>query len=84
MGYDANITDQVTSTAVSWSMWEFETVYFMANKWLTIDKGTCRLREAFRSLVQNHTSFNTKVSGIKHDKESKSLTVSSRPTGSSP
>jgi hypothetical protein len=32
MGYDANITSQVTSTAVSWPMWEFESIYFMADK----------------------------------------------------
>ncbi|KAH6625876.1 L-amino acid oxidase-like protein LaoA [Boeremia exigua] len=84
MGYDANITDQVTTTAVSWPMWEFETVYFMANRWLTIDKGMSRLPEAFRPLVQNRTSFNTKVFGIKHHADSNSVTVSSRPTGSSP
>jgi len=30
MGFDANITDQVTTTAVTWPMWEFESVYFMA------------------------------------------------------
>ena len=84
MGYDANITDQVTSTAISWPMWEFETVYFMANKWLTIDKGMSRLPEAFRPLVQNRTTFNTKVFGIKYHEESNSLTISSRSTGSSP
>ncbi|KAJ4310684.1 hypothetical protein N0V94_008325 [Neodidymelliopsis sp. IMI 364377] len=84
MGYDANITDQVTSTAVSWPMWEFETVYFMADKWLTIDKGMSRLPEAFRPLVQNRTSFNTKVFGVKHHADSNSVTVSSKPTGSNP
>ncbi|KAF2845716.1 L-amino-acid oxidase [Plenodomus tracheiphilus IPT5] len=84
MGYDANITDQVTSTAVSWPMWEFETVYFMANKWLTIDKGMSRLPEAFRPLVTNRTSFRTKVFGVKHNDDTDTVTVSSRPTGSDP
>ncbi|CAO2651439.1 Nn.00g040090.m01.CDS01 [Neocucurbitaria sp. VM-36] len=84
MGYDANITDQVTSTAVSWPMWEFETVYFMATEWRTIDKGLSRMPEAFRPLVENRTSFGTKVFGVKYNEKSKSLTVSSRPTGANP
>lgn len=84
MGYDANITDQVTTTAISWPMWEFETVYFMADKWLTIDKGMSRLPEAFHPLVDSRTSFNTKVFSVRHNADSNSVTVSSRPTGSNP
>lgn len=84
MGYDANITDQVTSTAISWPMWEFETVYFMASEWRTIDKGMSRLPEAFHPLVQNRTSFDTKVFGIKYNDNSKTVTVSSKQTGSDP
>ncbi|CBX94170.1 similar to L-amino acid oxidase LaoA [Plenodomus lingam JN3] len=84
MGYDANITDQVTTTAVSWPMWEFETVYFMADKWLTIDKGMSRLPEAFHPLVDSRTSFLTKVHGVKHNADTNTVTVFSRRTGSSP
>ncbi|KAF2638428.1 L-amino acid oxidase-like protein LaoA [Massarina eburnea CBS 473.64] len=84
MGFDNNITDQATTTAVVWPMWEFETVYFMATEWRTVDKGLSRIPEAFRPLVSNRTSFNTKVSGVKYNKDTNSLTVSSRPTGSNP
>ncbi|KAI8932973.1 hypothetical protein NX059_010441 [Plenodomus lindquistii] len=84
MGYDANITDQVTSTAIAWPMWEFETVYFLADKWLTIDKGMSRLPEAFRPLVETRTEFGKKVFGVRYNSDKNTVTVSSRPTSSDP
>ena len=65
-------------------MWEFETVYFMANEWATIDKGMSRLPEAFRPLIKDRIMFNTKVHGVKYNEETNSLTVAHRPTGSDP
>lgn len=84
MGFDSNTTDQVTPSQVVWPMWEYETVYFMATEWRTIDKGLSRLPEAFRPLITNRTSFGTKVNGVKYNEETNSLIVSSRPTGSDP
>ncbi|KAG4413800.1 hypothetical protein IFR04_013072 [Cadophora malorum] len=84
IGTDLNTTDEVTTTAVSWPMWEFETVYFMANEWATIDKGMSRLPEAFRPLIKDRIMFNTKVHGVKYNEETSSLTVAHRPTGSDP
>jgi monoamine oxidase len=84
MGFDSNTTDQVTPSNVVWPMWEYETVYFMATEWRTIDKGLSRLPEAFRPLITNRTSWGTKVNGVKYNSDTNSLTVSSRPTGSDP
>ncbi|KAH6667633.1 L-amino-acid oxidase [Halenospora varia] len=73
IGTDLNTTDEVTSTAVSWPI-----------EWTTIDKGLSRLPEAFAPLVKGRIMFNTKVHGVKYNKENNSVTVAYRPTGGDP
>ncbi|KAL3421585.1 l-amino-acid oxidase [Phlyctema vagabunda] len=84
VGTDLNVTDQVTTTSIHWPAWEFETVYFMATEWRTIDQGLSRLPEAFGPLVRNRTMFNTKVSGVAHNSSTNKVTVTYRPTDTNP
>lgn len=83
-GADLNVTDEVTTTAVHWPAWEFETVYFMATAWKTIDGGLNKLPQAFVPFVKNRTMFNTKVSGVFHNSTTNKLTVTHRPTDTNP
>lgn len=81
---DLNTTDEVTPSHIYWPMWEYETVYFLASKWLTIQGGLSRLPAAFEPLLNDRIRYNTKVNGIRYDAADNKVAVSSRPTGTDP
>ncbi|KAF6798188.1 l-amino acid oxidase [Colletotrichum sojae] len=84
MKTDLNVTDETTTSAVVWPMWEFETVYFMADQWRTIDGGISRLPAAFENIIKDRISYNTKVFSVKYNEDAKDLSVTWRRTGSNP
>ncbi|KAH7151763.1 L-amino-acid oxidase [Dactylonectria estremocensis] len=84
MKTDLNVTDEVASTTSISPMWEYETVYFMADTWRTIDGGLSRLPAAFENLVKDRVVFNSKIHSVKHNSDNDTLTVSYRPLGSNP
>ncbi|OLN81297.1 L-amino-acid oxidase 1 [Colletotrichum chlorophyti] len=84
MKTDLNVTDEVTPSHIVWPMWEFETVYFLANEWRTVDGGISRLPAAFENVIKDRISYNTKVFSVKYNEDSKSLNVTWRPTGGNP
>jgi monoamine oxidase len=67
LGYDSNITDQVDSLNDILPNWLYETVYFLATDWRTIDKGLTRLPKAFGPAVFNRTIFQTAVQGMQYN-----------------
>lgn len=84
MKTDLNVTDEVTSTASVSPMWEYDTVYFMATEWRTIDGGLSRLPAAFENHIQGRVLFNSKVHSVKYNDDSGTLSVSYRPAGKNP
>ncbi|KAF2227562.1 L-amino-acid oxidase [Elsinoe ampelina] len=84
IGTPLNTTDEVTPSQVVWPMWEYETVYFLANKWNTIQGGLSRMPEAFRPIVQDRIQFDSKVFSVQHNSQNNTLSVSYRPRGSNP
>ncbi|KAH6900567.1 L-amino-acid oxidase [Thelonectria olida] len=84
MKTDLNVTDEVASTDSLSAMWEYDTVYFMATEWRTIDGGLSRLPAAFENLVKGRVLFNSKIHGVKYNDDSDTLTVSYRPAGKNP
>ncbi|EOD49011.1 Amine oxidase [Neofusicoccum parvum] len=78
---DLNITDQAVSTASDNPEWLYDSVYFSATEWRTIDKGLSRLPKAFTPLVSNRTIFGTKVEELSFDESTEKMTVSWRPDG---
>ncbi|KAJ4269838.1 hypothetical protein NW762_001507 [Fusarium torreyae] len=80
---DLNTTDEVTPSQNYWPMWEYETVYFLASKWVTIKGGLSRLPAAFEPHVKDRVQYNAKVNGLHYNKN-KTLSVSWKPTGSDP
>ncbi|KAL3298534.1 L-amino-acid oxidase [Colletotrichum asianum] len=84
MKTDLNVTDEATPSNVVWPMWEFETVYFMANEWRTVDGGISRLPAAFENIVKERIAYKTKVFSVQYNEEENNLDVTWRQTGSNP
>ncbi|KAF4930708.1 L-amino-acid oxidase [Colletotrichum viniferum] len=84
MKTDLNVTDEATPSNVVWPMWEFETVYFMANEWRTVDGGISRLPAAFETIVKDRIAYKTKVFSVQYNEEENNLDVTWRQTGSNP
>lgn len=72
-----NITDEADSAGLADTepSWEYDSVYFSATKWRTIDQGLSRLPHAFEPHVLNRTKFGTAVSEMSWDKDTKKMTV---------
>ncbi|PBP21190.1 l-amino-acid oxidase [Diplocarpon rosae] len=81
---DLNTADEVALTAHSRPMWAYKKFYLMASEWVSIDKGMDRLPKAFAPLIKDRVKLNTKVHGVRYNKETETLTVKHRPTGSDP
>jgi monoamine oxidase len=81
---DLNTTDEVSPTHIYWPMWEYETIYFLASKWVTIKGGLSRLPAAFEPHVKDRIQYNAKVNGLRYNENNKTLSVSWKPTGSEP
>lgn len=77
-----NITDQADSSGLTDTSptWLYETVYFDATTWRTIDQGLSRLPHAFEPHVLNKTTLGASVSEMAWDSDAEKMTVSWRPT----
>ncbi|KAH7305223.1 hypothetical protein B0I35DRAFT_333155, partial [Stachybotrys elegans] len=81
---DLNTTDEVGLSHIYWPIWEYETVYFLASKWLTVEGGLERLPVAFGPIIQDRIQYGAKVNGMRYNKCNKTVSVSWKPTGSNP
>lgn len=61
-----DVVDYITGNADS-PIWEYDTAYFGATTWRTIDKGLESLPRAFYPHVQDRLTLGRKVTGLKHD-----------------
>ncbi|TVY85261.1 L-amino-acid oxidase [Lachnellula suecica] len=80
LGIDANITDEVDSIGDNLDSWYYETPYFSATTWRTIDQGLSKLPMAFMPLVSNRTLFNSSIQALSYNETTNKVTVSYRPT----
>ncbi|KAF5538678.1 amino-acid oxidase [Fusarium mexicanum] len=80
---DLNTTDEVSPSHIYWPMWEYETIYFLASKWVTIKGGLSRLPAAFEPHVKDRVQYNAKVNSLHYNKNN-TLSVFWKPTGSEP
>ncbi|KAH8654394.1 hypothetical protein BGZ61DRAFT_500553 [Ilyonectria robusta] len=81
---DLNTTDEVTPSHIYWPMWEYETVYFLASRWVTVQGGLSRLPAAFEPLIKDRIQYGAKVNGMHYNDCNKTLSVSWKPTGAEP
>lgn len=85
VGTDLNTTDEVTPSHIVWPMWEYETVYFLANKWRTVKGGLSQFPEAFRPIVgPGRITHNAKVFAMVHHADNNTLSVTYRAPGVDP
>lgn len=61
LGIDLDIADQVDTIGDNGDSWYYDSIYFSASDWRTIDKGLTSLPRAFGPLVMNRTMFQTAV-----------------------
>lgn len=72
---DLDITDQIHSLNDVHDSWYYESVYFSASDWRTIDKGLTSLPRAFGPLVMNRTIFHTSVQEVSYNSTTDKVTV---------
>ena len=74
-----DITDQIDTLSDNYDSWYYETVYFEASYWRTIDQGLDRLPLAFMPLVENRTLFQTAVQELSYNNTTDKVSVGYRP-----
>ncbi|KAF1850375.1 uncharacterized protein K460DRAFT_327171 [Cucurbitaria berberidis CBS 394.84] len=70
----ADVVDFMTGNADG-PIWEYDTTYFGATTWRTIDKGLESLPRAFLPHVQSRLTLGRKVTGLKHDNDTGKVSV---------
>ncbi|KAK6439750.1 hypothetical protein LTR95_004037 [Oleoguttula sp. CCFEE 5521] len=78
LGYSKNTTDLVDDITDNSPNWLYDSVYFSATDWRTIDKGLSQLPRAFGPQVLNRTMFHTSVQGMKYDSSTEKVSVQYR------
>jgi monoamine oxidase len=63
LGLDDDTVDFLGGSGNS-PMWEYDSVYFAATKWRTIDKGLSSLPRAFTPHVQDKITYGRKIDGL--------------------
>jgi monoamine oxidase len=63
----SDLVDYMAGSLNNDPIWEYDTVYFGATTWRTIDKGLESLPRAFLPLVQSRLTLGRKVTGLKYN-----------------
>jgi len=82
--FDLNTTDEIGQSHIYWPIWEYETVYFLATKWLTIKGGLSRMPAAFVPLIGDRVQYGAKVNGLQWNEANSTLFVSWKPKDGDP
>lgn len=79
LGLDADTVDFMAGSGNSpmWGDW-YDSVYFAASKWLTIDKGLESLPRAFYPHVEGKITYGRKIDGIEHEENSSKVSLTWR------
>jgi monoamine oxidase len=78
LGASNNITDEIDTLSDNYDSWYYESVYFSACTWKTIDQGLNRLPLAFTPLVTNRTMFQTAIQEISYNETTDKVSVGYR------
>ncbi|KUJ06457.1 uncharacterized protein LY89DRAFT_790482 [Mollisia scopiformis] len=78
LGASNNITDEIDTLSDNYDSWYYDSVYFDASSWKTIDQGLNRLPLAFTPLVQNRTMFGTAIQEISYTATTDKVSVGYR------
>ncbi|KAK5111438.1 hypothetical protein LTR62_004890 [Meristemomyces frigidus] len=78
LGYSKNTSDQIDSFGDDTPSWDYDTGYFSATKWRTIDKGLSRLPASFIPHVLDKTYLNTTVQGLSWNASTSRMSIQFR------
>lgn len=67
LNLSADTVDYIAPGADNSPIWSYDSVYFAATTWRTIDKGLESLPRAFYPLVKNRLTLGRKITGLTHD-----------------
>jgi monoamine oxidase len=67
LNVSADLADYMAGSLNNAPMWEYDTVYFGAQTWRTIDKGLESLPRAFMPHVQDRLTLGRKITGLKYN-----------------
>ncbi|EMD88688.1 hypothetical protein COCC4DRAFT_137221 [Bipolaris maydis ATCC 48331] len=74
LNQSADVVDYITGGS-NGPIWEYDTAYFGATTWRTIDKGLESLPRAFYPHVKDRLTLGRKVTGLKYDEETDKISV---------
>ncbi|KAK5073828.1 hypothetical protein LTR51_004411 [Lithohypha guttulata] len=77
LSLDHNLTDFIAGAANS-PIWEYDTVYFSADRWRTIDQGLSRLPAAFGPHIEGKITYGRKVEGLTFNNDTQRMAVNWR------
>lgn len=79
LGLDADTVDYAAGAGLSpmWGSW-YDTVYFSATTWRTIDKGLESLPRAFYPLVKDRLTLNRTIEGLTYNNDTGKIAVNWR------
>jgi monoamine oxidase len=75
LNMSANDVDFMAGASDNSPMWEYDTAYFGATTWRTIDKGLESLPRAFLPHVKDRLTLGRKITGLKHDNTTSKIAV---------
>ena len=74
LNLDANVTDYLGGTGNS-PLWDYDSVYFSATTWRTIDQGLEKLPLAFRPHIDGKVTFGRKIEGLTYSAKSQKIGI---------
>ncbi|KAI8931556.1 hypothetical protein NX059_011211 [Plenodomus lindquistii] len=74
LNQSADVVDFLTSNANS-PIWEYDTAYFGATTWRTIDRGLESLPRAFLPHVESRLTLGRKIIGLRYDKDTDKVAI---------
>jgi monoamine oxidase len=78
LNMSADTVDYVAGASTDDPLWYYDTVYFMATDWRTIDKGLESLPRAFLPHVQDRLTLNRKIDGLVYNNETGKISATWR------
>ncbi|KAF1953731.1 hypothetical protein CC80DRAFT_137478 [Byssothecium circinans] len=78
LNQSANVVDYVAGSDDNSPLWVYDSVYFAATTWRTIDKGLESLPRAFYPLVKGKLTLGRKIDGLVHDEETGKISITWR------
>ncbi|KAK5956777.1 hypothetical protein OHC33_002265 [Knufia fluminis] len=77
LGVSDNITDFIAGSE-NGPLWEYDSVYFAATTWRTIDKGLSRLPMAFMPHIEGKVTFGRKIEGLTFNNDTQKIALNWR------